>query len=61
MGFLELLRAAQGGNECAQLKLLDMYAPLLYKGAVLNGRLDEDLLQELRITFLNCVRRFKIE
>lgn len=61
MGFLELLHAAQEGNECAQLKLLDMYAPLLYKRAVLNGRLDEDLLQELRITFLNCIRRFKIE
>lgn len=60
MDFLTLLETAKAGKEDAILKLLDMYAPLLYKTAVINGVLNEDLLQELRITFLRCIQSFQI-
>lgn len=60
MNFLDLLMAAKNGNgECTE-QILDMYSPLLFKEAMIDGILDEDLLQEFRIIFLSCIKKFKI-
>ena len=37
-----------------------MYRPLLLKYAVINGRLDEDLYQELCITLMRAIDLFQI-
>lgn len=60
MTFRELFLQAKAGNEAAVVTLLEMYRPLLIKGAILNGRFDEDLYQELCITLLTCIRMFRM-
>lgn len=59
MNFHELLtRAKDGENSCME-ELASMYRPLLLKEAIINGVFDEDLHQELWLTFINCVRKIK--
>lgn len=60
MNFKELLQLAKSGEEFAIKQLLNMYRPLLMKEAVVDGAFDEDLFQELQITFLCCVEKIKI-
>lgn len=60
MNFKELLLRAQAGDQRAQEKLLSLYQPLLMKEAVVNGLFDEDVYQELCVTLLTCIRRFRI-
>ena len=50
MSFKEILLRAKAGEEPAVIALLEMYKPLLVKGAIIGGRFDEDLYQELCIT-----------
>ena len=59
MNFKEILLRAKTGEELAVVALLEMYKPLLVKGAIVGGRFDEDLYQELCITLLNCIRMFR--
>ena len=49
MTFEQMLRRAKGGDQEASTSILLMYRPLLLKYAVINGRLDEDLYQELSL------------
>ena len=58
MTFEQMLRRAKGGDQEAITSILLMYRPLLLKYAVINGRLDEDLYQELCIVFMRCIDRF---
>ena len=58
MTFNELLVQARAGDQSAVENLLIMYQPLLLKESIVDGVLDEDLYQELCITFLQCVRKF---
>lgn len=60
MSFEDLLRLAKSGDQQATVALLELYKPLLGRAAVINGRYDEDLYQELCITFLRCVQLFRI-
>ena len=60
MDFKELLIRAQADDPQAKEKLLALYQPLLMKASVVNGIFDEDLDQELCVTLLNCIKRFKI-
>lgn len=48
------------GTLDAVLKILEIYKPLLIKNAIVNGRFDEDLYQELVSTLLQCIQRFQI-
>lgn len=59
MNFKEMLLQAKAGEEQAVVALLEMYRPLLIKGAIVGGRYDEDLYQELCITLLGCIRMFR--
>ena len=58
MTFEQMLRRAKAGDHEAITSILLMYRPLLLKYAVINGRLDEDLYQELCIVFMRCIDRF---
>ena len=58
MTFKELLGRARAGDQSAVENLLIMYQPLLLKESIVDGVLDEDLYQELCITFLQCIRKF---
>ena len=60
MNFERLLLQAKEGNEDAVLEILEIYKPLLIKNAIVNGRFDEDLYQELVSTLLQCIQRFQI-
>lgn len=60
MNFRELLLRAQADDQQAKEKLLSLYQPLLMKEAVINGVFDEDVYQELCITLLACIKRFKV-
>ena len=60
MNFKELLLRAQAEDQQAKEKLLSLYQPLLMKESVINGVFDEDVYQELCITLLTCIRRFRI-
>lgn len=60
MNFKELLLRAQADDQQAKEKLLSLYQPLLMKEAVINGVFDEDVYQELCITLLACIKRFKV-
>ena len=60
MNFKELLLRAQSDDQQAKEKLLSLYQPLLMKEAVINGVFDEDVYQELCITLLTCIKRFKV-
>ena len=60
MNFKEMLLQAKSGREPAVIELLEMYKPLLVKYAIINGRFDEDLYQELCITLLKCIQLFRM-
>ena len=60
MNFERLLLKAKEGNADAVLKILEISKPLLIKNAIVNGRFDEDLYQELVSTLLQCIQRFQI-
>lgn len=60
MNFEELLLNAQAGGKQEITALLEMYQPLLIKTSIIDGIYDEDLYQELCITFLKCLYQFKI-
>ena len=60
MNFNEMLLQAKAGREPAVIAILEMYKPLLIKYAIINGRFDEDLYQELCIILLKCIVRFRM-
>ncbi len=58
MNFKEILLKAKSGNKDAVEMLLEMYKPLLFKEAIVDGIFDEDLYQELCMRFIYCIERF---
>ena len=60
MDFKELLIGAQGGDQRAKEAILSLYQPLLLKESMVYGFFDEDVYQELCITLLTCIQRFRI-
>lgn len=59
--FVEMLVKAKHGDSKSKEELLNMYRPLLYKEALVDGIFDEDLFQELCLVFLTCVSRFNVQ
>ena len=59
--FVEMLVKAKNGDSKSKEALLNMYRPLLYKEALVDGIFDEDLFQELCLVFLTCVSRFNVQ
>ena len=60
MNFEKVLMQAKEGDSDAILEIIEMYKPLLIRNAIVNGRFDEDLYQELVSTLLQCIQRFQI-
>ena len=60
MNFKELLLRAQENEQDAINQMLEMYRPLLLKESISEGTFDEDLYQELCMTLLRCIRKFKV-
>ncbi|MCI8472535.1 MAG: helix-turn-helix domain-containing protein [Clostridiales bacterium] len=60
MNFRDLLLRAKAGDMKAATELLIMYQPLILKEAIIDSVFDEDLYQELCLTFLHCIERFRI-
>lgn len=60
MDFEVLLQRAQAGERNAQEEIFQMYRPLLIKNAMDRNIFDEDLYQEISITLLNCIQKFRI-
>lgn len=60
MNFKELLERAKENDDRALQEIITMYNPLLSKESIVNGVRDEDLYQELCLTLINCIRKFKV-
>lgn len=59
MSFDELLYRAKAGDMEAKTEIFAMYRPMLIKNALVNGRFDEDLYQELAVELMKCIRYFR--
>lgn len=60
MNFKELLLRAKDDEPGAVNQVLEMYRPLLLKESISAGLFDEDLYQELCMTMIYCIRKFKV-
>lgn len=60
MNFEKVLMQAKEGDSDAILEIIETYKPLLIRNAIVNGRFDEDLYQELVSELLQCIQRFQI-
>lgn len=60
MIFKELMLRAKDNDKTAIGELLTMYRPLLLKESIVDGIFDEDLYQELCLTLLSCVQKFRV-
>ena len=54
--FRELLIKAQAGDNEAMTDILEMYMPLINKHSYLNGKLDEDLRQNIILEILKSIK-----
>lgn len=61
MKFEKLLRMAKSGSKEAKEEIYIMYRPCLLHMAVLLGKFDEDLYQELCRVLLVCINKFNID
>lgn len=60
MNFKELMLRAKENEKAAANEILAMYRPLLLKESIIDGIYDEDLYQELCLTLLHCIRKFRV-
>ena len=60
MNFKDLLLRAQNGDTQATYIIMEIYKPLLLRESNINGVFDEDMYQELSLTLVRCIRRFRI-
>lgn len=59
MEFEKILFRAQQGEIRAVEQVLEMFYPMLIRNALIKGRFDEDLYQELVMETLKCIRYFQ--
>lgn len=58
---LDLVEAAQHGNERAMESLIERFEPLIIKRSCLFGKLDEDCRQHLTLEFILAVNNFDLK
>ena len=56
--FREILVRAQAGDNEAMTDILEMYMPLINKHSFVNGKLDEDLLQNILLQIVKSIKKF---
>jgi hypothetical protein len=60
MNFKDLMSRAKDDDPQAKTSILELYKPLLVKESIIDGVFDEDLYQELCVTLLESIRKFRI-
>ena len=58
---LDLIEAAQHGDEWAMENLIRQFEPLIIKKSCLFGKLDEDCRQDLTLEFILAVHNFDLK
>ena len=56
--FREILVRAQSGDNEAMTDILEMYMPLINKHSFVNGKLDEDLRQNILLQIVKSIKKF---
>ena len=56
--FREILVRAQAGHNEAMTDILEMYMPLINKHSFVNGKLDEDLRQNILLQIVKSIKNF---
>ena len=56
--FREILVRAQAGDNEAMTDILEMYMPLINKHSIVNGKLDEDLRQNILLQIVKSIKKF---
>ena len=56
--FREILLRAQAGDNEAMTDILEMYMPLINKHSFVNGKLDEDLRQNILLQIVKSIKKF---
>ena len=55
--FREILVRAQAGDNEAMTDILEMYMPLINKHSFVNGKLDEDLRQNILLQIVKSIKK----
>lgn len=56
--FREILVRAQTGDNEAMTDILELYMPLINKHSFVNGKLDEDLRQNILLQIVKSIKNF---
>ena len=56
--FRDILVRAQAGDNEAMTDILEMYMPLINKHSFVNGKLDEDLRQNILLQIVKSIKKF---
>lgn len=57
--FRDLIIEAQKGNNEAMTEIIEMYMQLVNKHSYIDGRIDEDLRQEILLKIITNIGKFK--
>lgn len=58
--FRDLIIEAQKGNNEAMTEIIEMYMQLVNKHSYIDGRIDEDLRQEILLKIITNIGKFKV-
>jgi CDP-glycerol glycerophosphotransferase (TagB/SpsB family) len=56
--FKELIYLAKTGDINAVEKVLEMFRPCINKNSFINEEFNEDIIQELNIELIRCIKKF---
>ena len=60
MSFKELIIEAQKGNNESITEIIEMYMQVVNKHSYIDGRIDEDLRQEILLKIIMNIGKFKV-
>ena len=60
MSFKELIIEAQKGNNEAMTEIIEMYMQVVNKHSYIDGRIDEDLRQEILLKIITNIGKFTV-
>ena len=60
MSFRDLIVEAQKGNNEAMTEIIEMYMQVVNKNSYIDGRIDEDLRQEILLKIITNIGKFKV-
>lgn len=60
MSFRDLIIEAQKGNNEAMTEIIEMYMQVINKHSYIDGRIDEDLRQEILLKIIMNIGKFKV-